>query len=176
MNRLILIVLVVAACSGPVATLGAPTQPPGTPVPVATPTAASTAAAATPTGTPPSVPPSVGFPVGTPPPGAQIVIATGSSNTLVTPDGFSLYTFDNDSPGASSCNGDCANNWPAFQTGGISVAGGEGVDGTFASITREDGTPQITYNDAPLYFFSGDSAPGDENGDGIGGVWHLAAP
>ncbi len=107
-----------------------------------------------------------------------MVIATDSTGTfLVTPDGYSLYTFDNDSPGESTCDGDCAENWPPFRVGLETIMGGEGVTGTFATIAGADlGTTQVTYNDAPLYLFAGDNAPGDTNGDGIGDVWHLAAP
>ena len=52
---------------------------------------------------------------------------------------------------------------------------GEGLDATqFAAITRSDGPLQVAFNDAPLYYFIGDAAPGDTNGDGVGDVWHLA--
>ena len=90
---------------------------------------------------------------------------------------MSLYRFDNDSPGESACTGDCAENWPPLSAPeGASVLPGLGVGGTLATIERDDGTLQVTYNDAPLYYYSGDSAPGDKEGDGIGGVWHLAQP
>ena len=43
-------------------------------------------------------------------------------------------------------------------------------------IEREDGTYQVTYNDLPLYHYAADTAPGDVNGDGLFGLWHLASP
>jgi predicted lipoprotein with Yx(FWY)xxD motif len=116
----------------------------------------------------------------TPPAGFQITIIAATSaehgTYLATPDNFSLYTFDNDSPGQSTCTDSCAGNWPPFTVGGLSVGGGSGVSGTFGSITRADGISQVTYNDLPLYMYSGDAAAGDTNGDGVGGVWHLAQP
>ena len=34
----------------------------------------------------------------------------------------------------------------------------------------------MTIDGWPLYFFSGDAAPGDTNGQGIGDVWYVVAP
>jgi hypothetical protein len=44
------------------------------------------------------------------------------------------------------------------------------------TITRSDGTTQVTYNGHPLYYFSGDKAPGDTNGQGVGGNWFTISP
>ena len=44
------------------------------------------------------------------------------------------------------------------------------------TLTRDDGTVQVTYNGWPLYHFSGDTAPGDTNGQGLEGVWFLVSP
>jgi predicted lipoprotein with Yx(FWY)xxD motif len=41
-------------------------------------------------------------------------------------------------------------------------------------IKRDDGTQQWTYKNKPLYTWSGDIEQGDMNGDGLGGVWHVA--
>ena len=51
-----------------------------------------------------------------------------------------------------------------------------GANGTLATITRDDGTMQVTYNGMPLYGFAADKAPGDTKGDGVGGVWSVAKP
>ena len=54
---------------------------------------------------------------------------------------------------------------------------GPGLDlAEFTAITRDDGTNQVTFKLIPLYYFAGDSAAGDTNGEGVGGVWHLATP
>jgi predicted lipoprotein with Yx(FWY)xxD motif len=51
---------------------------------------------------------------------------------------------------------------------------GDGVDESLLStITRDDGTTQVTYNGWPLYTFSGDTAPGDTNGAGEEDTWFL---
>ena len=54
---------------------------------------------------------------------------------------------------------------------------GEGVDSTLlGTITRDDGTTQVTYNGWPLYYFAGDTAASDTAGQGLGGVWFLVSP
>jgi predicted lipoprotein with Yx(FWY)xxD motif len=96
---------------------------------------------------------------------------------LVGPDGLTLYTFTNDTPGSgtSACSGGCATNWPPLTVDGEPSAG-DGVTGALATIERDDGTTQVTYDGAPLYYFAGDSAPGDTNGEGVGNIWFVATP
>jgi predicted lipoprotein with Yx(FWY)xxD motif len=54
---------------------------------------------------------------------------------------------------------------------------GEGVDDSLLStITRDDGTIQVTYNGWPLYLYSGDSLPGDQNGVRVESNWVLISP
>ena len=40
-------------------------------------------------------------------------------------------------------------------------------------MTRKDGAEQWAFKGMPLYYWAGDSKPGDTNGDGVGGVWHV---
>jgi len=46
----------------------------------------------------------------------------------------------------------------------------------FATITREDGQKQTTYKGLPLYYFAGDKAASDANGQGVRDVWFVATP
>lgn len=97
---------------------------------------------------------------------------------LVDSAGYSLYVFadDTQNSGTSSCTGDCLVEWQPLLTGGEPVAG-EGVDAALLGmITRDNGTAQVTYNGWPLYYYAGDAAPGDANGQGMGGVWFLLSP
>jgi predicted lipoprotein with Yx(FWY)xxD motif len=93
---------------------------------------------------------------------------------LVDADGMTLYRFTKDSPGKSTCEGDCAAMWPAVK--GPAKAG-SGVDASLLGTTqRNDGSTQATYKDAPLYYFGKDKSPGDVMGQGIGDVWWVISP
>jgi predicted lipoprotein with Yx(FWY)xxD motif len=100
---------------------------------------------------------------------------------LVDGEGMSLYVFmgDTQDSGTSACADDCAAEWPPLASQGSPVAG-DGVDATLlGTITRDDGTIQVTYNGRPLYLFVGDAAPGDTNGQGMEdefGLWLLVSP
>jgi len=90
---------------------------------------------------------------------------------LTNSKGFTLYSFAPDTPTTSKCNGTCAQNWPPV-TGPVT---GAGVTGTFGTITRADGSVQATFDGHPLYTFVGDTAPGQNKGNGLnaaGGLWH----
>ena len=90
---------------------------------------------------------------------------------LTSSKGFTLYSFAPDTPTMSNCNGTCAQNWPPV-TGPVTAAG---VTGTFGTIKRADGSVQATFDGHPLYTFVGDTAPGQNKGNGLnaaGGLWH----
>ena len=96
----------------------------------------------------------------------------GSATVLTNAKGFTVYTFAIDTPGHSNCNGSCAHFWPPVKGPVTAMAG---ISGTFATITRSDGTTQETWNGHPLYTYVGDAAPGEAKGNGLnlsGGVWH----
>jgi predicted lipoprotein with Yx(FWY)xxD motif len=96
----------------------------------------------------------------------------GSVTVLTTASGLTVYTFAADTtPGKSSCYGSCAAYWPPV-TGSGSAA--SGIPGTFATITRTDGTKQVTWNGHPLYTYVGDHGPGTATGNNLninGGLW-----
>jgi len=96
---------------------------------------------------------------------------TGDAADRTDFDGFTLYTFRNDSAGVSTCNEGCATAWPPLFADQGAVA-----YENFSIISRDDNTRQWAYNGQALYFYQGDSAPGDTLGDGINGVWDVARP
>lgn len=90
---------------------------------------------------------------------------------LVDGEGMTLYLFTNDSPGVSTCEGSCLANWPPLLG---TPAAGDGADGSLLdTITRSDGDTQVTYNGWPLYYWVGDTAAGETNGQGVMGVWFV---
>ncbi len=107
-------------------------------------------------------------------------VASGAVGSFLTgEDGKTLYIFKKDSAGSgkSVCNGQCATNWPPYTLeADETLAPGADVKGTITMITRDDGTTQVAYNGQPLYYFKGDSAAGDTNGQGVQNVWFVAAP
>ncbi|MFC1464449.1 MAG: hypothetical protein ACFLMY_06345 [Candidatus Brachytrichaceae bacterium NZ_4S206] len=118
-----------------------------------------------------------GVQAATPDQGKGVTVRVGKtplSNVLVGPNGRTLYMFAKDNtPGESACYDKCAVNWPPLITEGAPAAG-PGVNADLLGvITRTDGKLQVTYNGMPLYFWAGDSAPGDTNGQNVNGVWFV---
>ena len=96
---------------------------------------------------------------------------------LVDAKGMTLYYFANDIPasGASTCYGQCAVAWPVFLADTIAVS--SPLDpADFGSITRTDGTKQTTYYGWPLYYFQGDTKPGDTKGENVLKTWFVVKP
>jgi predicted lipoprotein with Yx(FWY)xxD motif len=109
----------------------------------------------------------------------QVDVATTSAGKALTgEDGKTLYVLAKDSNGKSTCTGSCATNWPPFKLDdGEKTSAGSGVQaGWLGTLTRDDGSTQVSYNGHPLYYFKGDTKAGDANGQGFGGVWFIAAP
>ena len=96
---------------------------------------------------------------------------------LAGADGKSLYLFTKDSKDKSTPGANVIVNWPPLLvTSATDATAGAGVTGTLATIKRDDGTTQVTYNGIPLYYFAKDTKAGDFGGQGVSGVWFLVAP
>ena len=93
-------------------------------------------------------------------------------NILVDGDGFVLYIFDRDTEGVSNCSGGCLAAWPPLITD-YPPAAQNGVEATLGTITRDDGTMQVTVNGYPAYYWQNDAEPGDTLGHGVGTVWWV---
>lgn len=129
---------------------------------------ASTAPSAAPSVAPPTVAPSAA------PAAATVALADGALGPiLVDAGGRVLYGFTVDADGVSTCYEECAAAWPPLlDDGGATV--GEGLDAALlTTVDRTDGTKQLKYGDWPLYYFAGDSAAGDTNGQGVNDVWFV---
>ncbi|MGZ8563260.1 MAG: COG4315 family predicted lipoprotein [Candidatus Limnocylindria bacterium] len=100
---------------------------------------------------------------------------TAVGDALAGPNGMTLYILTKDTDGTSTCTtGPCAATWPALKGDGSAVQAGSGISGTWGTATWADGTKQVTHNGQPVYYYTGDSAAGDSNGQGANGVWFIA--
>ncbi len=96
--------------------------------------------------------------------------ATSKGTVLVDGKGMTLYTYDKDSSGKSTCRGQCLVQWPAF----LAPADAK-PHGDWTLITRREGK-QWAYKGKALYLWQDDKKPGDVTGDGVNNVWSLARP
>jgi predicted lipoprotein with Yx(FWY)xxD motif len=160
--------VVVAACSSAASTSTGAAAPASPAAP------ASSAAPASPAGA--SSPSSGASSSG----GTVITTAKSSAGTfLTTSSGRAVYLWVKDTGDMSNCNGACAGAWPPVTTTGTATASGSAKASDIGTITRSDGSKQVTYDGHPLYYFSGDSGPGTASGqgsDGFGAKWWLVAP
>jgi predicted lipoprotein with Yx(FWY)xxD motif len=95
---------------------------------------------------------------------------SGKSETILTnAQGMTLYYFTPDTSTTAACTGGCAQTWPPLLFAGSgSPAASVKLPGSLETYQNANGN-QVTYNDHPLYTFSGDTAPGQTHGEGIGG-------
>jgi len=100
---------------------------------------------------------------------------TGLGQVVTAANGMTVYMFMPDNMGAPTCTADCAQAWPpVLVDDGVEATAGEGLDpALLATATHPEGGTQVTYGGWPVYYFSGDSAPGDTNGHGQGDVWYA---
>jgi predicted lipoprotein with Yx(FWY)xxD motif len=104
---------------------------------------------------------------------------------LVDAEGKSLYILEADTQGsgdtaaASTCSGECIEEWPVLTTTGEPRVGPQLDASLLSTIERDDGAMQVTYNGWPLYYYHDDQASGATEGQGVHddwGGWYLVAP
>ena len=95
--------------------------------------------------------------------------------TLLTgPNGLTLYSFSTDTPTMSSCTAQCAVVWPPLVVSPRARAAlASRLSGTLGTLQRPDGSMQVTFKGHPLYYFQGDTAPGQVKGEGLDGKWFV---
>ncbi|HEX9526068.1 MAG TPA: hypothetical protein VF951_01110 [Streptosporangiaceae bacterium] len=106
----------------------------------------------------------------------QAAISGIPGKALVDGQGRTMYLFEADKGGTSTCTGACAAAWPPVTVSGTPQAGGGVSQSLLGTITRSDGTMQLTYNHHPLYYFAGDANTGQDKGQGLkafGAGWYV---
>jgi predicted lipoprotein with Yx(FWY)xxD motif len=137
--------------------------------------ACSSAAGAPASGSPASSSPASASTTGT-----VITTHSGSAGSFLTDgSGHAVYLWTKDGMNKSACTGACAGAWPPVEAKGTLTVSGGAKPSDLGTITRSDGSKQVTYDGHPLYYFAGDSGPGQVSGqgsDGFGAKWWLLAP
>lgn len=101
---------------------------------------------------------------------ASVTVGGAKTTVLTAPDGHTLYYFTPDTAGGKpTCTGSCASLWPALTA--TSPTEVSSAKGTLSVVSG-----QVVYNGHPLYEYTGDSAAGQANGEGIMGKWYAATP
>jgi predicted lipoprotein with Yx(FWY)xxD motif len=98
---------------------------------------------------------------------------------LVDAKGRTLYLWDADHGAMSTCSGECAQDWPPLTTKAAPKAGAGVKASLLGTSKRSDGTEEVTYAEHPLYYYAGDTAPGQTTGQGsaaFGAPWWVVTP
>jgi len=145
---------------------------------------ATTVAGAAPTAAPTTTEP-YGYPASPPEttaaPAAPAAALVGVSDNalgqlLAGANGRTLYGLTNDAAGTPTCVDGCAAAWPPVVVDDSLDLSSLPSTASFSIVDRPDGTKQLKAGKWPLYYFSGDTAAGEANGQGSGGVWFAVAP
>lgn len=149
---LLLLAMAIAACGGSTNTGSTSSGTTPTTAPTATATSAASALVATATAT-----------------------VKGKSETILTDaQGKTLYYFTPDTATTSACTGSCAQAWPPLLAPGSGTPSSATPLPSKLSVVKTGNGSQVEYNGHLLYTFSGDSAPGQTNGEGVLGKWFVA--
>jgi predicted lipoprotein with Yx(FWY)xxD motif len=107
------------------------------------------------------------------------VQGTSLGRILVNGRGHTLYLFEKDKRGMSSCYGACATAWPPLIASGKPLAKPGIRASLLGRVKRRDGRWQATYNRHPLYTFVQDGRKGQTSGEGVdafGAEWYAVSP
>jgi predicted lipoprotein with Yx(FWY)xxD motif len=103
---------------------------------------------------------------------------TSLGTFLVGPSGRTLYLWQADKGAKSTCNGACAAAWPPLKATATPKAGSGVKMSLLGTSKRADGSTEVTYAGHPLYYFAGDSSPGQASGEGntgFGAEWYVVS-
>lgn len=103
---------------------------------------------------------------------------------LETPSGQVLYALTADTSTKAACAGACLSVWPPLTASGKPVAGSGVTSSALGTYSLATGKLQVTYDGHQLYQYSGDSAAGQVNGEGLpfpagssspSGYWYVVS-
>src|SRR5258708_5902310 len=105
---------------------------------------------------------------------ANVTVKGQSEMALTDAQRKTLYYFTADSATQSACSSSCAQMWPPLLFAGSGAPSSSTSLAGKLSVQMDANGSQIEYNGHPLYTFSGDTAPGQTNGEGLFGMWFVA--
>ena len=105
------------------------------------------------------------------PPVTVHVGTVGGKQALVNQAGCAIYMNNKDTSTTTACDSTCLQQWHVVPG---PAQPGTGVDqAKLSTFNRPDGTVQATYGGHQLYTFTGDTAPGQANGQNVQQTWFL---
>ena len=122
---------------------------------------------------------------------ASSTTAAGRAGTIVQADmsslgrmltdgqGRTLYLFEADKPNVSKLSAAGLSVWPPLAATGKPHAANGALAAKLGTITGADGKSQVTYDRHPLYYYVGDTKPGQTKGQALnqfGAEWYVLAP
>ncbi len=126
---------------------------------------------------PPATPPATGGNASAVIQTATVIVNGQSVTVLTNAAGRTLYDLTADTPTSTACSRACTTIWfPLLATGAPSSA--IPLPRQVSVLTDANGQ-QVEYDGHLLYTFSGDTAAGQAQGEGIqsfGGTWHVVTP
>ena len=93
--------------------------------------------------------------------------------------GRALYLFTRERSARPRCYGACADAWPPFLVERRPRAGSGARSSLIRTTRRRDGSRQATYRGHPLYYYVGDTQPGQilcQDVFEFGGTWLVVSP
>ena len=95
---------------------------------------------------------------------------------VMTADGMTVYLYTKDVPHQTNCYDICAMNWPPLLVTHTPTLD-HSFPGSFGSVTRKDGSKQLTYRNLPLYLYIEDPPGTDQvNGQDVDHEWFIVKP
>ena len=112
--------------------------------------------------------------------GTIVQAHTSSLGRLLTDgNGRTLYLFEADRPNVSKLSAAGLSIWPPLAATGKPQATSGALAAKIGTITGANGKAQVTYDRHPLYYYVGDTKPGQTSGqalDQFGAEWYVLAP
>ena len=104
---------------------------------------------------------------------ANVTVGGVAKTALTDAKGNTLYYFTPDTATKVACTATCAGIWPPLLLPSGAPTSSATLPSKLDTLDSGNGR-QVIYNGHPLYTYSKDTGPGQTNGEGVAGKWHVA--